>query len=316
MRKIRTSAFFILMMVAVSMVVSCTKATLSDAELLDREQQTLKQYLQTNHISATPRASGLYYIPTDTAKATGMSPDTNKNDVVLFSYSLRLLNGNIVATNVDSIAAANQLTQPGVFYKPFEYRVKWWFGGLKEGFSLMKEGSKATFIIPSNLAYGSAGAPSLKIGGYTTVIFDINLLKVIHDPLAYQDTLIKKYIADSIAKSREVEILDSGVRHIIDVAGTGDYPADYKTVSVRYTARLIDGTLIEQITPKQLPFSYKLNTDAIIRGFDIAIRKMKKGEKAWVIIPYNQAYGEKPALYVNLPPFTTLAYYITVVDIQ
>jgi FKBP-type peptidyl-prolyl cis-trans isomerase len=313
MKKLRSVGVYALILAAASIAVSCKKSGLSDAELLDKEQATLQQYLTSHNITTPARSSGLYYLPTDTG--TGVHPDTI-NDVVLFSYTMRLLDGTVVATNIDSVAVANNLTTSGVFYRPFEYRVSWWFKGLKEGFHLMGEGGKATFIIPSELAYGSAGVPSLKIAGFTTVIFDIKLIKVIHDPIAYESTLIQKYISDSIPDGKVQDPLDSGVIHITNVPGTGVYPIEYQTVSVRYVARLIDGTFVESIAPGQLPFSFRLGIDIVIKGFSIGVMHMKKGESGWIIIPYKQAYSERPAYYVNMPPFTTLVYYVTIVDIQ
>ena len=40
----------------------------------------------------------------------------------------------------------------------------------------MKEGEKAKLIIPSSLAYGSIG--KYDIGPYTTLVFEIELVKV------------------------------------------------------------------------------------------------------------------------------------------
>ena len=45
---------------------------------------------------------------------------------------------------------------------------------------LMKEGGKATFLIPSKLAYGTHG--NYSVPGYTPVIFDIQLVRVIPGP--------------------------------------------------------------------------------------------------------------------------------------
>jgi FKBP-type peptidyl-prolyl cis-trans isomerase len=52
--------------------------------------------------------------------------------------------------------------------------------GLDEGIMLMKEGGKATFLIPSKLAYGTQG--NYSVPGYTPVIFDIQLVRVIPGP--------------------------------------------------------------------------------------------------------------------------------------
>ena len=51
--------------------------------------------------------------------------------------------------------------------------------GWVEALQLMKAGSKWRLYIPSNLAYGPAGTPGGPIGPNQTLIFDVELLKVI-----------------------------------------------------------------------------------------------------------------------------------------
>jgi hypothetical protein len=49
--------------------------------------------------------------------------------------------------------------------------------GWDEGLLLLNEGSKATFVIPSNLAYGDQGGGDM-IKPYSTLIFDVEVVKV------------------------------------------------------------------------------------------------------------------------------------------
>lgn len=309
MRKIRQFGLYGILILMLLLVVFCSKPS-GDVQLINDEQRILKQYFLSHNLTTKPLPSGLYYLPTSDT-GTGIKPVAS--DVVLFNFTLSLANDLIIESNNDSIAKMNNIYRGGLLYRPAEYRLSWWFPGLLEGFQLMREGAKARFIIPSSLAYGSAGLAQENIGPYTTVIYDIELLKVIHNPVAYEKAAIEKYVADSIPVSLVVNVNDSGVYHIITKAGSGDFPVTSKIVSIRYKLTLLDGTLIQTVLPTDTPYTYTLGVDQVVAGFDQAVREMKKGEAATVIIPYSQGYGEKAT---NLPPFSTLVYFMNIVDIE
>jgi FKBP-type peptidyl-prolyl cis-trans isomerase FkpA len=50
--------------------------------------------------------------------------------------------------------------------------------GLQEGLKLMKEGGRATLVIPSHLAYGDSGSGNGMIPAGATIKFEVELLKV------------------------------------------------------------------------------------------------------------------------------------------
>ncbi|MGA7838101.1 MAG: FKBP-type peptidyl-prolyl cis-trans isomerase, partial [Ignavibacteriaceae bacterium] len=56
------------------------------------------------------------------------------------------------------------------------YKVQPFIKGFQEGLGLMKKGTKAELIIPSDLAYGSRG--NGKIPANSTLVFDIQILDV------------------------------------------------------------------------------------------------------------------------------------------
>lgn len=55
--------------------------------------------------------------------------------------------------------------------------------GWEEGIMTMKKGGKCTFIIPSSLAYGTAGSPGV-IPPNSVLVFDVELVDVKKAPAA------------------------------------------------------------------------------------------------------------------------------------
>ena len=104
--------------------------------------------------------SGLQYSIKD--PGIGKSPD---------EWSTVEVNQRILLTDGTVIKDTYHGTQRDVF--TIEEAIE----GLKEGLPLMKEGGKARFVVPPDLAWGKRGAGS-KIGPYATLIFDIRLEKV------------------------------------------------------------------------------------------------------------------------------------------
>lgn len=111
--------------------------------------------------SVNTTASGLQY-EVITA-GTGAMPKAS--DVVTVNYKGTLLNG----TQFDSSYDRGQ---------PATFALNQVIPGWTEGLQLMKEGSKFRFVIPYNLAYGSRATPDGSITPYSTLIFEVELIKV------------------------------------------------------------------------------------------------------------------------------------------
>jgi len=144
--------------VLVLSLVSCTPRT-----RLEKEERTrINEYLSNNSNQAfVHKPSGLYYL--EVLPGTGISPV--KNDSVYILYTLKLLTGDIIDSNVSS----------GV---PRGFLIGTDITGFDEGLMLMKQGGKSTLLIPSSLAYGAYGSYPV-ISGYTPLLFDVELVKVV-----------------------------------------------------------------------------------------------------------------------------------------
>lgn len=96
----------------------------------------------------------------------GDGPQPEAADQVEVHYTGKLIDGTVFDSSVDrGIPATFGVTQV--------------IPGWVEALQLMKAGSKWRLFIPSNLAYGPNGAPGSPIGPNSTLIFDVELLKVI-----------------------------------------------------------------------------------------------------------------------------------------
>ncbi|SOE21766.1 FKBP-type peptidyl-prolyl cis-trans isomerase [Spirosomataceae bacterium TFI 002] len=123
---------------------------------------------------------------------------------------------------------------------------------------------------------------------------------------------IKEYVAKNLAGA---DTLEQGVYYKVLNPGSGSMPERGNTVVVNYEGRLFDGNIFDQTRPGDSPFEFAVGTGAVIRGWDIVLMKMKKGEKATVVIPSAVAYGDRGA-GGRIAPFTPLVFDIELVDIK
>ncbi|MEX1188907.1 MAG: FKBP-type peptidyl-prolyl cis-trans isomerase [Bacteroidia bacterium] len=75
--------------------------------------------------------------------------------------------------------------------------------------------------------------------------------------------------------------------------GTGEMPANGKSVNVHYTGKLLNGTVFDSSVERGQPFSFKLGSGQVIKGWDLGIAQLKPGEKAILGIPSSLAYGAR-----------------------
>ncbi len=127
------------------------------------EKKIMDKYIADSNITAQLISNGMYYQKLRSGK--GLTPDSG--NVALLNYRGTFLNGRCFDFFYES--------------QPFEYAVgqeDQLIKGLETGVRRMHEGERAKFIIPSHLAYGSKGSANGIVPPFTTVIYEVELLKV------------------------------------------------------------------------------------------------------------------------------------------
>lgn len=139
------------------------KQRAESAKMAEVNEAAGKQFLEENgkRVEVKTTASGLQY----EVLQDGDGEQPTAQDQVEVHYTGKLIDGTVFDSSVER----------GV---PATFGVTQVIPGWVEALQLMKAGSKWRLFIPSQLAYGPQGAGGV-IGPNSTLIFDVELLKVI-----------------------------------------------------------------------------------------------------------------------------------------
>jgi FKBP-type peptidyl-prolyl cis-trans isomerase FkpA len=125
-----------------------------------KEPGLIEDYIKTKAPKAKKTDSGLYYF----IEKEGKGPKPKNGDSIVAKYKGMFLDGK---------EFDNDRGKPFVFKLGAQQVIPGW----DEGFALLKKGSKATFIIPSKLAYGPRGSGKA-IPPYTPLVFEVELIDI------------------------------------------------------------------------------------------------------------------------------------------
>lgn len=120
---------------------------------------------------------------------------------------------------------------------------------------------------------------------------------------------------DTFEVPANLEKTASGLQYAITRAGTGESPVRGQDVDVHYTGWLTDGTKFDSSRDRGRPFSFRVGTGMVIRGWDEAVADMKVGEQRVIVIPPELGYGARGAGGV-IPPNATLVFKVELVGLK
>jgi FKBP-type peptidyl-prolyl cis-trans isomerase len=127
------------------------------------EKASIQNYLLSNpDKNFELKPSGLYYF--EVLTGTGRTPVLH--DTAYVMLTVKFIDESVYYTNEGTTDTISFPVAEGALIY-----------GLDEGITFMKEGGKATLLVPSNLAYGTEGN-GYGIPGYTPILYDLRLVRV------------------------------------------------------------------------------------------------------------------------------------------
>ncbi len=130
------------------------------------DDKLLQDYFKEKNIQPTKTKSGLYYM----VSRKGAGPNAKPGKKVTMNYTGKTLNGTVFDSNTDP---QFKHVQPFSFTLGMGQVIPGW----DEGVQLLQIGSKATFFIPSGLAYGPRAAGP-NIPANTVLLFDVEVVGI------------------------------------------------------------------------------------------------------------------------------------------
>jgi len=134
--------------------------------------------------------------------------------------------------------------------------------------------------------------------------------------MSRKPNLYKKANEDFLAAKAQEEgmvVLDNGVMYRVLEKGSGTRcPKPSGIVYVRYTGRLIDGTVFDSTEGQPLPALFVVRD--LIMGWQIALTRMHEGDRWEVFIPAKWGYGA--VKMDDIPAHSTLVFDMELVKIE
>lgn len=232
----------------------------------------------TNGKGYTKDASGYYFKITD----AGTGSELKNTDSVFYSYKFSSLDGRVFNESSNVVIPGNFLGYTDRFLIGVN---SYLFTPIREVYSRLKRGGKATLVMPSYLAFGKNGLSTQNIDPNEVIVVDLGIYTQ-----AKMHEIDELEIQNFIAKNNLTLTKDaSRARYAILTPGTGtDAITLNSTIQANYTVRYLDGSVLQSNTDGS--FSEVLAD--LYKGWQLILPgRVKAGGKLRLVLPSDLANG-------------------------
>ncbi len=201
---------------------------------------------------------------------------------------------------------------------------------IKENFNdyffKLAEGDSSSFLIPPTLFFKSffdtippdfcKKDSIIKFNFKLNSILTITEYKEMQNKKNEDNELLELKLIDQYLKANYPKVKPNsfGIYELEKTKNTSINPKPGDKLIVSYQGFFLDGKPLDA-SPQQIEFHYG-TPDQFIKGLNIVIGSLKKGEFSKIIVPSRLAFGELGSSNQLVQPYTPLVYKITLIDIK
>lgn len=107
----------------------------------------------------------------------------------------------------------------------------------------------------------------------------------------------------------------TGLRTMILQDSDGPSPKKGDVVSVVYVGKLLDGTIFDQATDPDKPFTFRVGRGQVIEAWEEGLQLLKIGQRRLFIVPFELGYGTRGSP-PKIPKRATLIFEVELLSIN
>lgn len=131
------------------------------------------------------------------------------------------------------------------------------------------------------------------------------------DKIQQQKTEGAAFMAENLL-NEGVKELEGGIQYLVIKEGEGKQPMLQQSVKAHYKGSLLNGKEFDNSFKRGQPFTAPLT--ALIKGWQVALTKMKEGSHWRIWIPSDLAYGDRGA-GGDIPGGATLVFEVELLQV-
>jgi len=286
-------------------------AATAESDTFAANNVVLDAYTSSKGLTTVGQPSGLRYVINQSANpAAKQAVLGDEIEISYVQYVIKTNPGTLAVR--DSLIDTTFATRSA--FVPFFDRAL--IPGLQEGLLLLREGSRATLLLPARLAFGAQGSVNGTIPPNTPIRIDATLKRS-----RSETQQINEYIARN--KLTVTDSTTSGLRLIkLKSNPTGDSIRNSATLDLRFNGGMLRSATAIDSTAGNVTRPYTVGQPATSRilttaGFRLGLTRLRVGERATLIFPSSLGYTSQGLIQNGtflIPPNAPLRIEVEVVS--